>query len=75
MHKPTVHLTHARSLRADILAAPEVWLPRREIMLDWLNSFMLRAEKPAYHLGETEAADLTALDLFLRKKKVPAAAA
>jgi hypothetical protein len=75
MHKPTVHLTHARTLRADILAAPEVWLPRREVLIDWLNGFVLRAEKPAYHLGETEEADLAALDHFLRKKKVPVAAA
>ena len=75
MHTSNVYLTHARTLRADILAAPEVWLPRREILLDWLNVFVGRAEKPAYHLGETEAADLTALDHFLRKKKIPVAAA
>jgi hypothetical protein len=74
MHKPNVHLTHARTLRADILAAPEVWLPRREVLLEWLNGFVLRAAEPNYHLGETEAADLTALDSFLRKKKIPAAA-
>ncbi len=67
------HLTHARALRADILAAPGVWLPRREILLDWLNAFLLRAEKPRFQLDESDANDLTALDQFLRKKKVPVA--
>lgn len=75
MHRSNIHLSHARTLRAEILAAPEVWLPRREVLLDWLNGFVLRATEPAYHLGETEAADLTALDSFLRKKKIPTAAA
>lgn len=73
MPKHTEHLTHARQLRADILAAPAVWLPRREVVLDWLNAFVLRAEVAAYSLGETEADDLTALDQFLRKKKIPSA--
>jgi hypothetical protein len=72
MHKYHEHLTHARALRADILAAPAVWLPRREILVEWLTAFLLRADMPKYELGETEAADLAALDQFLRKKNVPA---
>jgi hypothetical protein len=75
MNKNPEHLLHAKSLQADILAAPDVWLPRREILLDWLTGFLRRAEVKAYELGETEAADLTALDQFLRKRKVPVAAA
>ncbi len=71
MHPPSEHLLHARALRADIVAAPEVWLPRREILLEWLDGFALRAKAPGYDLGETEAADLTALDQFLRRKKIP----
>ena len=67
------YLIQARALRADILAAPTIWLPRREILLEWLNGFLLRAEKTRYELGETEASDLVALDHFLRKKKVPIA--
>jgi hypothetical protein len=68
------HLLHARSLRSDILAAPAVWLPRREVLLQWLDGFLLRARAPAYALEETEAADLEALDLFLRGKEIPVAA-
>lgn len=70
-HHP--HLVHARALRADILAAPGVWLPRRDILLEWLNQFLERAAGANYELGETEAADLVALDTFLRKRSVPVA--
>ena len=72
MPKFSEYFLHARTLRADILAAPDVWLPRREILIDWLNDFLGRAEKSSYELGETEAADLVALDQFLRRKRVPA---
>ena len=67
------HLVHARALQADILAAPGVWLPRREIVLQWLEKFLQRVATPRYELGETEAADLAALDKFLRKQSVPVA--
>lgn len=67
------HLVHARALRADILAAPGVWLPRREILLDWLDKFLQRVALANYELGETEADDLAALDKFLRKRSVPVA--
>jgi hypothetical protein len=73
MSQPDVHLTHARALQADILAAPDIWLPRRDILLDWLNGFLLRAKAPRYELAETEAADLKELDQFLRGKAVPVA--
>jgi hypothetical protein len=74
--KPTnEQMQHAKALRADILAAPDVWLPRREILLGWLDGFSKRASESAYDIGETEAADLTALDQFLRRRKVPAALA
>ncbi len=71
MNDQNESLIHARALRAEILGAPTVWLPRREVMVDWLNDFVERAEAPAFALGETESADLIALSAFLRKKKVP----
>ena len=73
MQKNKEHLTHARALRAEILGAPAVWLPRRETLLLWLDSFLKRADAAKYELGGTEAADLAALDQFLRKKKLPVA--
>ncbi|MBL9213725.1 MAG: hypothetical protein JNL92_24890 [Opitutaceae bacterium] len=75
MTQSTNHLSHARALRADILAAPAVWLPRRDVLVQWLDGFLLRARAPAYAPDETETADLQALDLFLRGKMVPVAAA
>lgn len=72
MNQHHEHLVHARALRADILAAPGVWLPRRDILLDWLDKFLQRIAVANYELGETEAADLVALDKFLRKRAVPA---
>ena len=71
MKNNSEHLIHARALQADILAAPGVWLPRREILLEWLNAFLARAAPPGYEFVESEASDLRALDQFLRKLKVP----
>ena len=73
MHKHNEQLTRARGLKADILASPGVWIPRREIFLTWLDGFLLRAEANRYELGDTEEADLADLDRFLRSKKVPVA--
>jgi len=73
MTNKSEHLIHARSLQADILAAPDVWLPRREILLEWLKSFLLRASGTKYEIDAGEAADLRALEQFLRRKKVPVA--
>ena len=60
-------------IRRPWVVAHHVWIPRREDMVGWLKAFLKRAEQQAYELGETEAADLAALDVFLRKKRVPVA--
>lgn len=71
MQKSAEQLTRARTLRADILAAPDVWLPRREVLIDWLNLFIQRASSSRQELDVTESDDLDALDRFLRKQKIP----
>jgi hypothetical protein len=68
------HHTHARELRADLLASPTVWLPRREVILNWLGAFLQRGATSKYVLGVTEENDLAELDQFLRKNDVPRAA-
>jgi hypothetical protein len=73
MQKNKEHVLHAQQLLADISGAPSVWLPRREVVTDWLKQFIVRAALPSFVLGDTEAEDLTALDQFLRKKKIPVA--
>lgn len=65
-------LDQARALHADIMAAPQIWLPRRDIILEWLNGFLLRAATPRYELESSEAEDLNALERFLRQQHVPA---
>lgn len=74
MLKNDPQLLHARSLRSDLVAAPEVWLPRREILLGWLNEFLTKAEQPRYELEAEDTADLGALEQFMRRHKVPIAA-
>jgi hypothetical protein len=71
MQKHNTQLAQARDLRAAILAAPTVWLPRREILVEWLNVFLLRAAVPGAELEESDTSDLDALDRFLRKQHVP----
>lgn len=73
MHKYQEQLTHAHSLRTAILAAPEIWLPRRAVLLDWLDGFLSRVVSTEYELSRGDTTDLNALDGFLRKRKVPVA--
>jgi hypothetical protein len=75
MLKHHEHLTHARSLLAGMEAAPDAYLPRRAILSEWLDAFVIRASLPRYELGATEAEDLTALDDFLRSKDIAVMAA
>jgi hypothetical protein len=67
------HVLHARALRADLLASPTIWLPRREILLEWLSEFLTRAQDSRYVFETAETTDLDALDRFLRKNHVPVA--
>lgn len=67
------YAAHARALQAEIASAPGVWLPRREDLLKWLETFLQRVEDPTYTLGESEAADLAAVEKYLRTRLVPAA--
>lgn len=67
------YAAHARALQAEIASAPGVWLPRREDLNKWLETFLQRVADPAYILGETEAADLAAMEKYLRARLAPAA--
>jgi hypothetical protein len=71
MHSPTKHLSHARALLADIAGSPTIYLPRRDILVEWLQAFVGRAQATSYDLPDTEAKDLAALDEFLRANNVP----
>lgn len=66
--------THAKSLLAGITGAPETYLPRRAVIVDWLNGYLLRSDRRGYVMDPAESEDLIALDKFLRAHEVPLAA-
>jgi hypothetical protein len=70
MNKSSKYLEQALALQQSIMSSPEIWLPRRDSLLEWLNNFVKRAESSTFVLGETEAADLADLELFISKKKI-----
>ena len=74
MSNRTKHLTHAQALLTGIHAQPDAYLPRRDILVEWLDGFVVRAKSDHYVLGVTEADDLVALDGFLRGKDIAIAA-
>jgi len=69
MNKHQEQLSFASGLRTEILEADGLWLPRRDDLLAWLNGFIARVQTSNYELGETELADMTALNSFLRRAK------
>ncbi len=74
MTNRTQHLSHAQALLTGIHAQPDAYLPRRAILVDWLDGFVVRATSAHYVLGVTEADDLGALADFLRSKDIAIAA-
>jgi hypothetical protein len=66
--------TQAKSLLAGIQGAPETYLPRRAVIVDWLNSYLLRSDRRDYIMDPAEGDDLNALEKFLHTHAVPTAA-
>jgi hypothetical protein len=65
---------YATSLHADIEAAVNDGLPRRQVLLDWLDDFLRRAKKRGFEMAREDLDNLTALDQFVRFNKIPATA-
>ena len=63
---------YAESLYADIHAVVKDSLPRREVLLGWLDDFLLRAKKRGFQMEQADVNDLTALDQFVRINGIPA---
>ncbi len=63
---------YATSLYTDIHAVVKDGLPRREVLLDWLDDFLLRAKKRGFQMVQADVDDLTALDQFVRINRIPA---
>jgi hypothetical protein len=66
---------HAESLLADITAAIETAIPKRETITDWLKAYLLRARARGYVVESDDTDNLDALDKFLREQNVPVVAA
>ncbi len=65
---------YATSLHADIEAAVNDGLPRREVLLSWLDDFLLRVKKRGFEMVKEDVDNLTALDQFVRFNRIPATA-
>lgn len=63
---------YATSLHADIEAAVNDGLPRRDVLLGWLDDFLLRAKKRGFEMVQEDVDNLTALDQFVRYNRIPA---
>jgi len=63
---------YAESLHADIHAVVKDGLPRREVLLDWLDDFLLRVKKRGFQMEQAEVNNLIALDQFVHMNGIPA---
>jgi hypothetical protein len=72
MNDLNTYRTYATSLLADIQAVARNGLPRQEVLLDWLDEFLLRSKKRGFVMAQADVDDLTALDLFVRANQIPA---
>lgn len=63
---------YATSLLADIQAAADVFLPRRDDLARWLNDFLRRSAVKGFHADASEVENLVALDAFVRLNLIPA---
>ena len=65
---------YATSLHADIAGAVNDGLPRREVLLHWLDEFLLRTKKRGFEMPREDVENLTALDQFVRFNRISATA-
>lgn len=72
MSELTTYQAYATSLHDDIKAAVSDGLPRREVLLDWLDDFLKRTKKRDFQVEQVDVDNLTALDQFVRFNGIPA---
>ncbi|MGA2444046.1 MAG: hypothetical protein ABSG50_01295 [Opitutaceae bacterium] len=63
---------YAASLLDDIRAVAQNGLPRREVLLDWLDDFLVRTKKRGFQMEQAEVDNLIALDQFVHMNGIPA---
>jgi hypothetical protein len=62
---------YATSLLADIRAAANNAIPRREDVVAWLSDFLHRCDVKGYHAVPADVENLVALDEFVRANQIP----
>lgn len=72
---PSSNQSQAKALLADIHASPSTALPRRDTLVEWLDTLVLRSHQKGYVASDEDSKDLIALARFLRVNDVPMAAA
>ncbi|HUJ45252.1 MAG TPA: hypothetical protein VLW52_16775 [Opitutaceae bacterium] len=66
---------YAVSLLADLQATTaKDGVPRREVLLDWLDDFLVRAKKRGFEMAQVEVDNLIALDEFVHRNGIAATA-
>jgi hypothetical protein len=63
---------YAVSLLADLQATAKDGVPRREVLLDWLDDFLVRTKKRGFEMAQAEVDNLIALDEFVHRNGIPA---
>lgn len=71
MTTPSKYQDFATSLLTDLRGSTDL-IPRREVLVNWLEDFLLRAAKRGFQMGPMEVEDLIALDRFIRVNGIPA---
>ena len=62
----------AVSLLADLQAAAKIGVPRREVLIDWLDDFLVRSKRRGFEMEQAEVDDLIALDEFVHRNGIVA---
>lgn len=70
--EPNSRQTQAAALLAAVHRSPSTYIPRRLVIVDWLDEFLSRARRKDFVITETEGSDLLALEHFLRTCELPA---
>jgi hypothetical protein len=63
---------YAVSLLADLQAVAKNSVPRREVLLDWLDDFLERTKTRGFKMAQGEVENLIALDQFVHRNGIPA---
>lgn len=63
---------YAVSLLADLRAAAKNSVPRQEVLLGWLDDFLVRTKKRGFQMERAEVENLIALDQFVHRNGIPA---